>query len=404
MDALTHGLLGAVTAQLGFRQRLGGGATWAATAAALMPDVDVAIGPVMRYLGKNVDDLPAWAVHRGLTHSLLAPPVIALVVVIVWRIAARLRRPRQEATALAPAPGAPDLSAVHPEVQAQRQEADQLARRQRARGPALLLALACTVLAACTHPLLDACTSYGTMLLAPFNETRYAWDAIGIVDLIFTPLLLLTLMFSCVTREEQRRLRAAVAAVGLALAVGYLGAGRVAHGWVVDKVRQDAGDSFVRAEAYPAPGSIFLWRAVVQTRTKWQVLRVHLFSKVGKPELAAATKPVAPRGGLKFPPQETAILRHSPMIDLASALLPVKRFYDKANGVVGVTIEKDGVNQAVSFNDLRYGRRVGSIETLWSYVVVLDPKGKILSDGPVRRERGDLFDMVTNYWNEMVNP
>ena len=397
MDPLTHGLLGAATAQLGFRQRLGGGATWAAAAAAMLADVDIFFGPLLKAMGKNLDDLPTWVTHRGLTHSLIAPPVIALVVLIVWRIAARLRRQDPPS----PAPATPAGNALHPEVQAQRQAALEQARQERSRPPGTLLSLLCLLLAAYTHPLLDACTTYGTMLLAPFHDTRYAYNAIGIVDIIFTPLLLLTVMFSCVMRDEQPRARAAVAAVGLLLAAGYIGAGLLAHGWVVDKVRQQAGDEFVRAEAYPSPGSIFLWRAVVQTKTKWQVQRVHLLA--ARPDPAAATRP-APKTVYASRPQEIVILRRNALVDRAAELPQVKRFYEKANGVVGATLEKDGANQVVTFHDLRYGMRVGVIDSLWSYIVVMDAKGKILSEGQVRHDRGSLIDMAVNCWNEMITP
>ena len=41
-----------------------------------------------------------------------------------------------------------------------------------------------------THGLLDACTTYGTLLLWPFSEARIAWNTISVVDPLFTlPLL-----------------------------------------------------------------------------------------------------------------------------------------------------------------------------------------------------------------------
>lgn len=43
-----------------------------------------------------------------------------------------------------------------------------------------------TLLAYLSHPLLDACTSYGTHLLWPWSSGRAAWDVIAIIDLGFT--------------------------------------------------------------------------------------------------------------------------------------------------------------------------------------------------------------------------
>lgn len=45
-----------------------------------------------------------------------------------------------------------------------------------------------------THGLLDACTSYGTQLLWPLSNERYAWNVISVIDPVFTlPILILLL-------------------------------------------------------------------------------------------------------------------------------------------------------------------------------------------------------------------
>ena len=51
MDTITQGLLGAATAQLGFRRKLGRGATWAAALTAMLPDLDIFAAPLMRAVG-----------------------------------------------------------------------------------------------------------------------------------------------------------------------------------------------------------------------------------------------------------------------------------------------------------------------------------------------------------------
>ena len=45
-----------------------------------------------------------------------------------------------------------------------------------------------------THALLDACTSYGTLLLWPFSDVRIAWNNVSVVDPLFTvPALILVI-------------------------------------------------------------------------------------------------------------------------------------------------------------------------------------------------------------------
>ena len=48
-----------------------------------------------------------------------------------------------------------------------------------------------------THGLLDACTSYGTLLFWPFTQARITWNNISIIDPLFTiPLLILIIVAS----------------------------------------------------------------------------------------------------------------------------------------------------------------------------------------------------------------
>ena len=45
-----------------------------------------------------------------------------------------------------------------------------------------------------THALLDACTSYGTLLFWPFSDVRIAWNNVSVVDPLFTvPALILVI-------------------------------------------------------------------------------------------------------------------------------------------------------------------------------------------------------------------
>ena len=44
----------------------------------------------------------------------------------------------------------------------------------------------CCTLGYATHGFLDACTSYGTQLLWPFSDERFAWNTISIIDPMFT--------------------------------------------------------------------------------------------------------------------------------------------------------------------------------------------------------------------------
>lgn len=122
MDPITQGLLGATTAQLGFRQKLGRSAGWVAAATAMAADLDIFLPTVLSWMGVDVDDQMRVSLHRGLSHSLLAVPLLALPVAWVWwRIVRRgfLKRTRLETRKEALAEPDP---AAHPEAVAIREE------------------------------------------------------------------------------------------------------------------------------------------------------------------------------------------------------------------------------------------------------------------------------------------
>ncbi|HET8645232.1 MAG TPA: metal-dependent hydrolase, partial [Vicinamibacteria bacterium] len=79
MDPPTHGLLGAVIGQAFFSRRLGRRALGWGAALNMLPDVDVAVIPVLGGLSE-------WQYHRTATHGLLVLPAAgALLGWALWR-------------------------------------------------------------------------------------------------------------------------------------------------------------------------------------------------------------------------------------------------------------------------------------------------------------------------------
>ncbi|MBF0371906.1 MAG: metal-dependent hydrolase, partial [Alphaproteobacteria bacterium] len=154
MDPFTHAVLGATIARAGFHHRLGWRGMAVGAVVAMSPDLDIVAG----WLGGT---LAEWEHHRGVTHSVF---VAALAGPLIGRVlAARSPPMRRDWMALC------------------------------------FLALA-------SHGLLDMMTSYGTQLLAPLSRHRFAIDALAVIDLGFTSILLLSLISR----------RAALAGLGLA--------------------------------------------------------------------------------------------------------------------------------------------------------------------------------------------
>lgn len=211
MDPLTQGLLGAAAAQAVCGRVLPRAAWPIGMAAGMIGDLDVFIRPAD-------DPLGGLSYHRHFTHSLAFIPVGAVVAALplIWwqRFAGRRR--------------------------------------------AVLLAAA---VAYATHGLLDACTSFGTLLYWPFSNTRVAWDLISIIDPVFTLILLTGLIWSVLARRRP------IALAGLSLAGLYLGLGARQHARALEVQRQLAearGQHLVRGRVLPSLGSLTVWRSLYQ--------------------------------------------------------------------------------------------------------------------------------------------
>lgn len=221
MDPLTQGVLGATLPQaLSRRQQNMALAGILGFFAGMAADLDVLIR-------SPSDPLLFLEYHRQFTHSLIFIPLGGLV------CAAAMHR-----------------------LFGQRRGADFLSSW-----------LFCT-LGYATHALLDACTTYGTMLLWPFSEARVAWNVISVIDPLFTLPLVFALIFS-VRHRTQWIPRLAMMWVFAYPMTGMLQRDRAeAAGWALAASR---GHEPVRLEAKPSFGNILLWKVVYETADKYYI-------------------------------------------------------------------------------------------------------------------------------------
>jgi inner membrane protein len=119
-----------------------------------------------------------------------------------------------------------------------------------------------------THGLLDACTSYGTLLFWPFSNERITWNNISIVD----PLLTIPVLILLAVAVKTNRRRFSFFAVGWI--VSYLALGLVQYERALSsglKLAQSRGHSAERMTLKPSFGNLILWKSIYQQGDRFYV-------------------------------------------------------------------------------------------------------------------------------------
>ena len=230
MDPVTQGVLGASLPQAVARNKKQLGlAGLLGVLGGMAPDLDVLIR-------SNTDPLLFLEYHRQFTHSLFFVPFggVMVGVLLYYLLGKRL-------------------------------------------GLTLLASCVYTTLGYATHALLDACTSYGTLLLWPFSSERFAWNTISIIDPLYTlPLLVAVLMAGI--KKQARFARAALVWALVYPLVGSMQRDRaITAGW---ELAMSRGHQPVRLEAKPSFGNIVLWKTVYETDHYYYVDAVHVAGQV----------------------------------------------------------------------------------------------------------------------------
>lgn len=221
MDSLTQITLGAACGEIAFGRKVGNRAMWWGAVGGTIPDLDVLANLV-------TDEMAALAFHRAITHSLffamVAPPVLGWLVHRIY--ASGVYRSRAYRMGFSVfwllLVGVPLLSMgfsgrmfrALPLLSGMlvvlllafllwryyiRREPSEVASSWR--GWTLVFFLSIF-----THPILDACTAFGTQLYQPFSDFRVAWNNISVVDPLYTlPFLFFVILAGRMKKEKRRR-------------------------------------------------------------------------------------------------------------------------------------------------------------------------------------------------------
>ena len=211
MDPLSQATLGAAAAQSLIKKSDLARIALIGALAGMAPDLDVLIQ-------SSTDPLLQLEYHRQFTHSLIFIPVGALLCAIAfWPFM----------------------------------------RRHMSFKAIWLTALA----GYATHALLDACTTYGTLLLWPFSDARIAWNTISVIDPVFT-LPLLGFVIAAGVKKSQFIGRLGMAWVAFYLSIGAIQEERaMAAG---EALAADRGHAPAVVSAKPSFGNLLLWKTVYE--------------------------------------------------------------------------------------------------------------------------------------------
>lgn len=227
MDPFTHGLAGAAASQSFADKDKIKAASFAGFISALLADLDT-------FIFSSSDPLLNVEIHRQFTHSIIFIPVGALIGALLVYFFLRKYLSIKEI---------------------------------------YLFSLA----GYATSGLLDSFTSYGTQLLWPFFDTRFAWNLISVVDPIFT-IGLFALVVTALVKKERKSARVAAIWLFLILLNGFIQKERAESAVLnLSEERNHVAEGLV---AKPTIGNQILWRVnyIYDNTVYTDAVRTGLFS------------------------------------------------------------------------------------------------------------------------------
>lgn len=232
MDSVTQIVLGAAVAEASIGKKVGNKAAFWGAVAGTIPDLDV----LGKYFLGMVDNL---ALHRSFSHSitfsLLAAPLLAWLITKIYK--------KKEASFY-------DWTWA-------------------------------MFLSFFTHPLLDAFTTWGTMLFWPFTEYRVAIKSIFVVDPLYTlPFMFFLIWALALKRDNPKRKK--LNDIGIIVSTCYLLLTLINKTYVdnqFEKSFKHLPQKIIRYDSRPTPMNTILWTANAESENGFHMGYYSIFDK-----------------------------------------------------------------------------------------------------------------------------
>lgn len=333
MDPFTQGLVGATATQVFAKRRDVAAAALLGWFSGMAADLDVLIK-------SDTDPLLALEYHRQFTHSLIFIPVGGLLCAAVMYLLWSRNRFSFKQTYLF------------------------------------------CLLGYATHAVLDACTTYGTLLLWPFSNARVAWNSVSVVDPLFTLPLLLWLLFAIARRSR------GWAWIAVVYAFSYLGLGVVQNQralQVATAIAASRGHQPVELGVKPSFANIIVWKSVYEYQGKYYVDAIRV-----------ATQPSVYTGSST---EKLDLNKHFSWLDLSSQqAVDVERFRWFSNDYLG--IDPGNPERII---DIRYSLIPNQLTGMWGIQLQRDAPSTMHARYTVNRPRGAAINpSVQQLWQMIV--
>lgn len=258
MDSITHLAAGAIT-PLAFRKapRVVPLIAFGIIAGEL-PDIDFIAGEGPHAM---------FTLHRGITHSLVALGVFALMLAGLFKLFLSQVRLKEMTVHVKNGEAVMDRADDWP----------------------LWQMFAAALLALLLHVYLDCMTTFGTQIFWPFSTQRVFFPAMFIVDFAFTVPLLLIMLY-CLTglkNEARRQKQIKWARLGLLWIIAYPLACLGLSSAIVDKYNQDytkVGAAVEKIDITPVLGSPFFWKVIGENQREYRLSWVATHKALKQPK------------------------------------------------------------------------------------------------------------------------